>query len=107
MSEAIRAKTTAERARIAANLLKGTTERNADLGRPFDDCFEMGDADEVMRILIDLARDDIALRIAVRRHWQTAPRELADAVNQISSACDDFRAAEILRIATVKARGEA
>jgi hypothetical protein len=39
VSEAIRAKSAAERATIAANLLKGTKERNKDLGREFDDCF--------------------------------------------------------------------
>jgi hypothetical protein len=93
MSEAIRAKSAAERATIAANLLKGTKERNKDLGREFDDCFEMGDGDEVLRLLIERAYDDLALRIAVRRHWQTAPCELAAAVNRISTACDDFRAA--------------
>ena len=93
MSEALRAKSAGERATIAANLLKGTKERNKDLGREFDDCFEMGDGDEVMRILIERAKDDLALRIAVRRHWQTAPNALTDAVNRISTACDDFRAA--------------
>jgi hypothetical protein len=41
-------------------LLKGLKERNEDLGRPFDDCFEMGDADEVIRILIERATDDLA-----------------------------------------------
>jgi len=105
MSEAIKAKTAAERATIAANLLKGAKERNEDLGRPFDDCFEMGDADEVMRILIERATDDLALRIAVRRNWKTAPRELTDVVDQISTACDDFRAAAIAGIATIEARG--
>lgn len=93
MSEAIRAKSAAERATIAANLLKGTKERNNDMGREFDDCFEMGDEDEVLRLLIERAKDDLALRIAVRRHWQTAPCELTAAVNRISTACDDFRAA--------------
>jgi hypothetical protein len=105
MSEATRAKTAAERATIAANLLKGAKERNEDLGRPFDDCFEMGDAEEVMRILIERATDDLALRIAVRRNWQTAPRELTDAVDRISTGCDDFRAATIAGIATIEARG--
>jgi hypothetical protein len=38
MSEATRAKIAAERATIAANLLKEAVERNADLGRAFDDC---------------------------------------------------------------------
>jgi hypothetical protein len=105
MSEAIRAKTAAERATIAANLLEGAKERNEDLGRPFDDCFEMGDADEVMRILTERATDDLALRIAVRRNWQTAPLELTAAVDQMSTACDDFRAAAIAGIATIEARG--
>ena len=105
MSEAIRAKTPAERATIAANLLKGAKERNEDLGRPFDDCFEMGDADEVMRILIERATDDLALRIAVRRNWQTVPGKLTDAVDQISKACDDFRAAAIAGIAIIEPRG--
>jgi hypothetical protein len=105
MSEAIRAKTAAERAIIAANLLKGAKERNEDLGRPFDDCFEMDDAEEVMRVLIERATDDLALRIAVRRNWQTAPRELTDAVDRISTACDDFGAATIAGIATIEARG--
>jgi hypothetical protein len=105
MSEAINAKTAAERATIAANLLKGAKERNEVLGRPFDDCFEMGDAEEVMRILMERATDDLALRIAVRRNWQTAPCELTDAVNEISTACDDFRTAAIAGIATIEARG--
>src|SRR5215469_8266527 len=93
MSEAIRAKSAAARAAIAANLLKETKGRNEDLGREFDDCFEMDDGDEVLRLLIERAKDDLALRIAVRRHWQSAPCELTDAVNRISTACDDFRAA--------------
>jgi hypothetical protein len=84
--------------------LKGVKERNEDFGRPFDDCFEMDDADEVMRILIERARHDLALRIAVRRNWQTAPRELADTVNEISNACDDFRAVASAGIATIDAR---
>jgi hypothetical protein len=105
MSEAIQAKTATERATIAANLLKGAKERNEDFGGPFDDCFEMGDADEVMRILVERATDDLALRIAVRRNWKTAPRGLRDAVDQVSTACDDFRAAAIAGIATIEARG--
>ena len=105
MSDAIGATTAAERATTAANLLKGVMERNEDLGRPFDDCFEMDDADEAMRILIERATGDLALRIAVRRNWQTAPRDLTDAVNQMSTACDDFRAAAIAGIATIEARG--
>jgi hypothetical protein len=52
----------------------------------------MGDEDEVLRLLIERAKDDLALLIAVRRHWQTAPCELIAAVNRISTACDDFRA---------------
>jgi hypothetical protein len=82
ISDATRAQTAAERATIAANLLKGVKERNEDLGRPFDDCFEMGDADEVMRILMERATDDLALRIAVRRNWQTAPRDSMDAITR-------------------------
>ncbi len=92
MSEAIRAKTAAQRATIAADLLKETKERNADLGRPFDDCFEMGDGGEVLRILIERAKDDVALRNAVRRHWKIAPTALTQAVNEMSKASDDFRA---------------
>ena len=106
MGEAIRAKTAAERATIAANLPKGAKEWNEDLGRPFDACFEMGDADEVMRILIERAIADLALRIAVRRNWKTASRELTDAVDQTSTARDDFRAAAIVGIATIEARGQ-
>lgn len=105
MSEAIKAKTATERAIIAANLLKRAKARNEDLGRPFDDCFEMDDADEVMRILLERATDDLALRITVRRNWKIAPRELTDAVDQISSACDDFRAAATAGIATIDAGG--
>jgi hypothetical protein len=59
-----------------------------------------------MRILIERATDDLALRIAVRRNWQTAPRDLMDAVNQIPTACDDFRAAAIAGIAAIEARGQ-
>lgn len=93
MSEGTRVKTAEERAAIAAKLLKGVREPNEDLGRRFDDCFEMDDADDVVRLLIERAKDDLALRIGIRRNWQIAPCELTRAVNQISSACEDFRVA--------------
>lgn len=93
MSDAIRAKTASERATIAGNLLKRTRETNQDLGREFDDCFEMDDADEVVRILIERMKEDVVLRLAIRRNWQIAPQQLTEAVNRISNACDDFRVA--------------
>lgn len=54
MSLATKAKTAKERAKIAANMIK----RGYKLGRGFDDCFEMGDADEVFKIIADKAQDN-------------------------------------------------
>jgi hypothetical protein len=61
---------------------------------------EMEDADDVLRILMERAREDLALRIAVRQNWQTAPRALSEAVKQMASACDDFLSAAALGILT-------
>jgi len=59
MSAAINAKTAKQRANIAAIMLK----RNKNFTRAFDDCFEMGDGDEVMNILIEkTAKDPVLAR---------------------------------------------
>lgn len=63
MSEATRAKSAKIRASIAAKMLRGR-ER---LGREFDDCFEMGDGDEVVRLLYVKAQTDTVLERLLRK----------------------------------------
>lgn len=61
------AKSAKARATIAARLLKTVS----NLGRSFDDCFEMGDGGEVKRLLIEKAKSDAELLYAFRyRHLQ-------------------------------------
>lgn len=57
MSAAIDAKTARQRANIAANMIK----RQNHFYRAFDDCFEMGDGHEVMKILIEKTSKDPVL----------------------------------------------
>ena len=57
MSMATNAKSAKARATIAANMLK----KNWTFGRSFDDCFEMGDGDQVMNYLIEKTKRDKTL----------------------------------------------
>jgi hypothetical protein len=74
MSQAIEAKSAARRASIAARLIR-TIKRHDEGGwglgccRGFDDCFEMGDGDDVYRILRAMVASDRALACHVIRHW--------------------------------------
>lgn len=63
MSKATRAKSAKARTNIAAKMLRGR-ER---LGREFDDCFEMGDGDEVARLLYVRAKTDTVLERLLRK----------------------------------------
>jgi hypothetical protein len=62
MSTATKATSARARAMIAANIIK----RGYHLGRSFDDCFEMGDGNEVFMILARKAQNDwyLAARLA-------------------------------------------
>lgn len=62
MSAAIEAKTAKGRAGIAIRMIKN----NKTLGRGFDDCFEMGDGDQVMNYIINKARNDIKLTLSIK-----------------------------------------
>lgn len=62
MSMAIRVKNARQRASIAINMLK----KNKSFSRKFDDCFEMGDGDEVMNVIIERAGKDFWLAMAIR-----------------------------------------
>lgn len=70
MSAATRATNARQRASIAARLYKTTKPWPVGfgLGRNFDDCFEMGDGDEVRRLLFAKARKDVGLRAAMAVH---------------------------------------
>jgi len=63
MSMATKAKSAKARATIAASMIK----RGYKLDRGFDDCFEMGDADEVFKILAGKAQNDWYLASRVVR----------------------------------------
>lgn len=62
MSQAVRAKTAKERASIAARMLL----RQKRLHRAFDDCFEMGDGDEVYIELMKKADKNPSLQQAIK-----------------------------------------
>lgn len=65
MSAAIRAKTAKGRALIAARAMRaGYTP-----GRAFDDCFEMGDGDEVVAHLRRMAQRNSSVGVALRANW--------------------------------------
>lgn len=67
MSAATRATTPAQRANIAAAMIrKGTT--NACGGRAFDGCFEMGDGAQVVAYLVAKAVTDPRIADACRRN---------------------------------------
>jgi len=63
MSAAIYAKNARQRASIAANMIK----KNNNFYRPFDDCFEMNDGDEVMNILIEKTAKDPVLALNIKQ----------------------------------------
>lgn len=62
MSLATRAKSAKARAAIAARIIKRTKR---DFGRNMDDCFEMGDGDEVVALLKARAHTDMTLLYAM------------------------------------------
>jgi hypothetical protein len=72
MSAAIQAKSARARTNIAIRMLRNYKS----LGRSFDDCFEMGDGDDVVRFIVDRAKIDPVLHeILVRRgfgYWLEA-----------------------------------
>jgi hypothetical protein len=59
---------TRSRASLAANMIKSNTWENS---RQFDNCFEMGDGDNVMNYLIKKARTDRDLAIALKNNLPT------------------------------------
>lgn len=62
MCKAIIVKTAKERANIAINQIK----RQTHFYRAFDSCFEMGDGDEVMNIIIEKTSKDRVLAINIK-----------------------------------------
>jgi len=83
MCKAIEAKSAKARATIAANLLKRTKAEfeagcRSGLGRSFDNCFEMGDGEQVRDLLIERAKTDAELLYAFSRHCQHIPKEWYD-----------------------------
>ena len=65
MSAGSRANTAAERASIALEILANS--KTGELGRNFDDCFEMSDGDEVVRLGIEKLKRSRRYRDGVRR----------------------------------------
>lgn len=88
MSAATRAKTAKARATIAIRLLKTAKPYPCGygLGRNFDDCFEMGDGDEVYRVVITRALTDTDLVSAMQRHgcnsWLEDLKKKQEAINK-------------------------
>jgi hypothetical protein len=71
MSAAIRAKSARARATIARNIY--VRNKSGEFGRARDHCFEMGDGDEVARLLAERVKTDHVFRAAILRHWHSAP----------------------------------
>ena len=67
MSAAISATTARERARIAAAFIQRGSKQN----RGFCNCFEMGDGDEVIRLLVERARKNPEFAVKLRRYIVT------------------------------------
>ena len=83
MSAAIKAKSAKARAGIAISMIK----RNSTFSRAFDDCFEMGDGDQVMDFIIQKAATDVHLawRILGKMHQLGTPpynKRLHQAIGQ-------------------------
>lgn len=78
MSKATEAKSARARATIARNIY--VNNRSGDFGRNRDDCFEMGDGDEVVRLLIERLPRDPEFRAAILRHWRSAPVKVLSAI---------------------------
>lgn len=64
MSAATRAKTAKERAKIAAEFIR----KGGETTRAFDDCFEMGDANEVIQNLQIMTLTSPKLRANIWRY---------------------------------------
>jgi hypothetical protein len=71
MSLAIYAKSAKARATIARNIY--VNNMSGDFHRNLDDCFEMGDGDEVAAILAERVKTDVQFREAVLFHANHAP----------------------------------
>lgn len=99
MSAATRATSAGQRASIAARLYKTTKPWpvGLGLGRNFDDCFEMGDGDDVKRLLFDKARKDAKLWAAMVAHnaeyMALCPNPNTEAFSRVGSAVQAARAA--------------
>jgi hypothetical protein len=65
---AIHAKTAQERAVIVLRMLIGEREWSDGWERPFDDCFEMNDGDEVVRHIVEIANAFPEIKQLICRH---------------------------------------
>lgn len=68
---AFRAKTGLQRATIVLRLLLGEREWSDGYERRLDDCFEMGDGDEVVRHLLAFAEADSRIERLLNSHRNT------------------------------------
>jgi hypothetical protein len=77
MSAAINAKSAQARATIARNIyVNGKVHwETGDFGRRLDDCFEMGDGDQVADILAERVKTDVLFRQAILEHADLAPNK--------------------------------
>ena len=91
MSSATNAKSAKARATIAANMIK----KQSHFYRAFDDCFEMNDGDEVMNCIIEKARTDQKLALAILQKMPKLGRpeynvRLHQAINECLSIHGNF-----------------
>lgn len=87
MSAAIKAKSAKARATIARNLR--VKIRRGHLGRSFDDCFEIGDGDNVLQLLIERVQSDEEFCAAVLNHSDNAPQRRLAAANALGRPNED------------------
>jgi len=87
MSMATKAKSAKARANIAVRMIK----QQNNFGRPFDDCFEMGDGNQVMECLIEKIKNDRELAYNIRlKEFYLMPRDDSDQSIRYRQAVDDW-----------------
>lgn len=84
MSAASKAKTAKERATIAIRTMKAN--KSGSFSRAFDDCFEMGDGDAVVKEIAFRALRNSDLLALVKRNHGVAWASVEKAINEIHAA---------------------
>lgn len=86
MSQATKAKSAKTRANIAIRMIR----QQNNFGRSFDDCFEMGDGQEVVEYIIAEIKKDKELAYSIRlKEFYLMPRDDSDQSIRYRQAVND------------------